>query len=198
MIAILLTKDCDLGLEAASRDTAQDDIGCAGLRGIPQSVVERGPRPAATTKPRRSGGDWGGFQAHIQDRDHETDAGAVRPERGGIDKVAERRACAYSTQIGGRGRSGQHSGDAVGGSQADERGGRLAQGAGKVGRTEFVGSESDIELVAVSYKFDFSERRNLPNKEMDPDHKLPKGFWGPPSFSPVHFLFPFSPSVGNT
>jgi hypothetical protein len=51
-----------------------------------------------------------------------------------------------------------------------------------------VGSESDIELVAVSYKFDFSERRNLPNKDMDPDQKLPKSFRGPPSL--VHFLFP--------
>ena len=51
-------------------------------------------------------------------------------------------------------------------------------------------SESDIELVAVSCKFDFSERRNLPNKEMDPDRELPKGFWGLSSLSPVHFQFP--------
>lgn len=42
----------------------------------------------------------------------------------------------------------------------------------------FVGSESDIELVAVSSKFDFSERRNVPNKEMDPDRKLLNGFRG--------------------
>ena len=56
-----------------------------------------------------------------------------------------------------------------------------------------MGSESDIELVAVSCKFDFSERRNLPNKETDPDHKLPKGFWGPPSFSQFIFCFPSHP-----
>lgn len=59
-----------------------------------------------------------------------------------------------------------------------------------------MGSESDIELVAVSCKFDFSERRNLPNMEIDPDHKLPKGFRG------LLFLltssFPVSLSVGNT
>ena len=41
-----------------------------------------------------------------------------------------------------------------------------------------MGSESDIELVAVSCKFDFSERRNLPNKEVDPDRKLLNGFRG--------------------
>ena len=62
-----------------------------------------------------------------------------------------------------------------------------------------MGSESDIELVAVSYKFDFSERRNLLNMEMDPDRKLPKGFWGPPSLAPVRLLFPLlTLSVGNT
>ena len=84
--------------------------------------------------------------------------------------MAERCACAYSTQIGGRCLSGKHSGDAVGGSQADECSGRLAQGAGEVG---FCGSESDIELVAVSCKYSMSE-----NMEMDPDRKLPNGFWG--------------------
>ena len=41
-----------------------------------------------------------------------------------------------------------------------------------------MGSESDIELVAVSNKFDFSERRNIPNEEMDPDRKLLKSFRG--------------------
>jgi hypothetical protein len=54
-----------------------------------------------------------------------------------------------------------------------------------------VGSESDIELVAVSCKFDFSERRNLLYMEMDPDCKLPNGFWGPSfSLSPVYSLLP--------
>lgn len=52
-----------------------------------------------------------------------------------------------------------------------------------------MGSESDIELVAVSCKFDFSERRNLPNMGMDPDHKLLEGFRGLPPVLPVH-LFP--------
>ena len=55
-----------------------------------------------------------------------------------------------------------------------------------------MGSESDIELVAVSCKLDFSERRNLPNKEMDPDHKLPKGFRSPPSHQFI-FRFPSHP-----
>jgi len=110
--------------------------------------------------------------------------------------VAERCPCAYSTQIGGRCRSGKHSGDAVGGSQADECSGRLAQGAGEDG---FCGSESDIELVAVSCKFDFSERRNLLNMEMDPDRKLPNGFWGLSfSLSPVILSFLFSPSLSET
>ena len=131
----LLTNGCDLGLEATSRDTVQDDIGCAGLRCTPESIeLKREPRSTATTKPKRSRRNWGGFQAHVQDSDDETDAGVVRAERGGIDKVAERCACAYSTQIRGRSRPGQHSRDAVGGSQADERRGRLAQGAGEDGR----------------------------------------------------------------
>lgn len=70
---------------------------------------------------------------------------------------------------------------------------------GRTEGTDFVGSESDIELVAVSCKFDFSERRNLLNMEMDPDRKLPKGFWGPPYLPSVHFLFPLlTLSVGNT
>ena len=62
-----------------------------------------------------------------------------------------------------------------------------------------MGSESDIELVAVSCKFDFSERRNLLNMEMDPDCKLPKSFWGPSfSLSLVYSLFPLlTLSVGN-
>ena len=47
--------------------------------------------------------------------------------------------------------------------------------------------------MAVSCKFDFSERRNLLYMEMDPDRKLPKGFRGPSlSISPV--LFSLSPS----
>lgn len=139
MIGILLTRNCDLGLKAASRDTAQDDIRCARLRSLPQPIgLEREPRSTPTTQPQQPGGKWGGFKVHIQDRDHKTDAGVVRPERGGIDKVAERCSCAYSTQIGGRSRSGQHSGDAVGGSQAVERSGRLAQDAGEVGRSLWV------------------------------------------------------------
>lgn len=68
-----------------------------------------------------------------------------------------------------------------------------------MGWAGFVGSESDIELVAVSFKFDFSERPNPPNRELDPDRKLPKGIRG-------LLIFPlsrsnsslFSPSVGNT
>ena len=61
-------------------------------------------------------------------------------------------------------------------------------------------SESDIQLVAVSCKFDFSERRNLLYMDMDPDRKLPKGFRGPSlSISPVLFFsFPFSPSLSET
>ena len=62
-----------------------------------------------------------------------------------------------------------------------------------------MGSESDIELVAVSCKFDFSERRNLLYMEMDPDCKLSSGFWGLSfSISPVYSLFPLlTLSVGN-